>query len=372
MNGSTRVAVIMAGGSGERFWPISRRLHPKQLLNLSDPRRSLLQEAVDRLLPLIPAERVFVVTGRHLVEPIRAAGIGIPAENVIAEPCKRNTTGCLVWAAAVLQQRLGKAEDVSMAVVTADHLIRDEDAFRATLDAALTAAEQQPALVTIGIAPGRPETGYGYIETPAGAAPVLRTPQGGEVIPVLRFCEKPDRATAEEFIRTGRFFWNSGMFFWRISTFLDALAAASPEIHRTAGAMTAALQAGDATGAEALFAALPDISIDYALMERAPRVLMARAGFAWDDIGAWDALDRTFAHDAAGNVSFGDPVLADTRDCIVYNEPGADRMAVGVVGLEGVAVIVAGDAVIVLPKNRAQDVKTVVAELKKRSAGQFL
>ncbi|MFA4944841.1 MAG: sugar phosphate nucleotidyltransferase [Lentisphaeria bacterium] len=366
-----RVAVIMAGGSGERFWPLSRREHPKQLLNLADPHRSLLQEAVDRLLPLIPAERLFVVTARHLVESIRHAGLGLPAANILAEPCKRNTTGCLVWAAAQLRQRFGPATDPTLAVVTADHQIGNPEGFRATLDAALAAAEQSPALVTIGVPPTRPETGYGYIEIPEAAAPVLQSAAGVRVFPVRRFREKPDRGTAQQFLETGRFLWNSGMFFWRLSAFRAELAAASPEAAAALGRIDAALGAGDAESADLAFASLDDISIDFALLERARRVLAARAEFPWDDIGAWDALDRTLPADPAGNVATGDPVLIDSRNCIVYNAPGAARMAVGVVGLDDVAVIVAGDAVLVLPKHRAQDVKAVVAELRKRGALQL-
>jgi mannose-1-phosphate guanylyltransferase len=366
-----RFAVIMAGGAGERFWPLSRRLRPKQLLNLTSPDRCLLAEAVSRLLPIVPAERILVVTGEHLVEPLRAAQVGVPAANVVAEPCKRNTAGCLAFAAALACQRFGPAASVTMAVVTADHQIGDAAGFQATVAAALAAAEQHEALVTIGIRPTRPETGYGYVELAESATPVPTGTTGIPVFPAVRFREKPDRATAQEFLAAGRFLWNSGMFFWRVSTFLAETAAANPQTARVIDAMLQALHAGDQAKLAVEFATLPDISIDYALLEKARRVLVVPADFPWDDIGAWDALDRTFPHDAAGNVAIGEPLLADTRNCIVCNEPGAAAMAVGVVGLDNVAVIVARDAVLVVPKERAQDVRAIVAQLKKRNAPQL-
>ncbi len=362
-----RTAVIMAGGSGERFWPLSRRSRPKQLLRLTAPDRSLLQEAVRRILPLIPPERVFIVTGKHLVDPIRKAQPGVPPENVLAEPLKRNTSGCLVFAAAAIPVRLGLGpEAVTMAVLTADHRIGDDAGFRRTVQRALDAAETTGALGTIGIRPTRPETGYGYIETPAAAQPAAPG-----VLPVVRFHEKPDIPTARRYLEAGRFLWNSGMFFWKVSVFLAELEQADPAFARIAGKLRQALEAGRSQDAEKIFAAIPGESIDYALMEKARNVVVAPADFDWDDIGAWDALDRTMARSEQGNVLVGDPVVLDTRDSIVYNEPGSGRCAVGVLGLDGVVVVVAGDAVLVMPKHRAQDVRRVVAELKRRGASQL-
>lgn len=366
----TRIAIIMAGGSGERFWPLSRRDRPKQLLQLTGSGTCLLAEAVARVLPLIPAEQLFVVTGRHLVAPVRAAGIGIPDANVLGEPCKRNTLGCLAFAAAYVTQRFGPAENVTMAVLTADHQIGDPVRFRETLTTAMDAAAAQDALVTLGIRPTRPETGYGYIEVAesAPAGPVAGPPP---VLPVVQFREKPGRAEAEEFIRTGRFFWNSGMFVWKASTFLRELAAAAPAVGQTVQALMEALARQDAAALDESFATLPDLSIDYALLEPARRRLVVVSDFPWDDIGAWDALDRTMPRDAQGNVAVGGPVLVDTRNSIVYNELGAERMAVGVIGLEGIAVIVSGDAVLVVPKERAQEVRKAVAALRSQGGRQL-
>jgi len=366
-----RMAVIMAGGVGERFWPLSRRARPKQLLRLTSPTQSLLGEAVARLRPLISAEHIFILTGRHLVPAIRDAGLGIPAANVVGEPCKRNTAGCLVYAAATALAVSGRdAADLTMAVVTADHQIGEHDRFRTTLAAALDAAERDAALVTVGIRPGRPATGYGYIEMPAGAEPTPGSSAESPVYPVARFLEKPDPATAEQFMTDGRHLWNSGMFFWRVSSFIAELEHASPAHAAAVETVRRALAAGDQTSADRAFAALPDISIDYALMEHARRILVVPGVFPWEDLGAWDGLDRTFDHDANGNIAIGDPVLVDSRNCIVYNEPGAPRMAVGVVGLADLVVVTTADAVVVVPKHRAQDVRAVVAELQRRGASQ--
>ncbi len=374
MAGFKRIAVIMAGGTGERFWPLSRAARPKQLLKLTRPDLSLLEEAVGRIAPLVPYERILIATSSTVAAPIREAlaGSAIPAENIVVEPAKRNTAGALAWVAANIKARWG-SEPVSLAVLTADHAIGAPDRFRQVVDAALTAAEQDEALVTLGVQPTRPETGYGYIEVAEpGDQNKLKFELRTEIptLPVVAFREKPDRATAERFLAEGRFFWNSGMFFWRLDTFVDELTAAAPAHGEAVQAMAAALQAGDLDSAAAAFGRLDDISIDYALMEKARRVLMARADFPWDDVGAWDALARSFPQDAENNVGVGDPILIDTHNSIIYND-NPDKIAVAVIGVEGLVVVVSPDGVLVAPKGRAQDVKKIVAELKKRGAPQI-
>ncbi|MBX3728116.1 MAG: hypothetical protein KF858_02940 [Candidatus Sumerlaeia bacterium] len=368
MSPCTRVAVIMAGGSGERFWPLSRAQRPKQLLRLAGGEETLLQQAVSRVAPLVSPERVFVATSRILAEAIRAGDARVPAANVLAEPAKRNTTGCLAWAAANLIARHGDPAAVSMAVLTADHLIGPPDAFRACIANALAAAEAHDALVTIGIAPAHPETGYGYIEAEDEAVAVAGLPAGA-VRAVRSFREKPDRATAEGYVASGRHYWNSGMFFWRVATFLAELDHAAPAVAAVVRGMAEALRAGDEAAAERLFGTLEDRSIDYVLMEKARRVLLVPATFGWDDVGSWDALARVHAPDAAGNVRDGAAVLADARDCIVVNATGG-RTAVGLVGVEGLVVVVTDDAVLVVPKDRVQDVKRIVTALREQGAPQ--
>lgn len=361
-----RIGVIMAGGSGERFWPLSRQARPKQLLPLTGPDQSMLGEAVARLACLMPPDRIYVITGRALVEPIRAANVGVPAENVVAEPCKRNTSGALAYIAAHLLATLPNADpaQISLAVTTADHRIGDVAAFCAAVNAAMEAAESRDALVVCGIPPRHAETGFGYIQTAPGDA-------AGVVRPVCAFHEKPDRETARAFVASGDYFWNSGMFFWKLGAFLQELDTVRPALSAAVRLMTTALRAGKAHNAETAFAALEDISIDYALMEHAHNVWMVRGDFPWEDVGAWPALDAVLPRDVRGNVLRGNPILVDCEDCVVFNDVGDAGMAVGVVGLRGMVVVATQDAVLVMPKERAQEVRRIVAELKTRGAAQL-
>lgn len=368
---SRRVAVIMAGGAGERFWPLSRRHRPKQLLRLTSPKRTLLQEAVDRLLPLLPAEDIYVVTGRHLRDAIIEAETGVPSENILAEPCKRNTSGCLSYAAARIRAMSDDPNAVvTMGVVTADHQITNVEEFRACVDAAFGAAEESGALITMGVRPTRPETGYGYIEMSAGGAPIQGSDSLRPAFPVVRFREKPDRESASRYLATGLFLWNSGMFFWRISSFVEEFRNATPAFAQATEAMTEAMRAGNEDEVDRIFGELDDISIDYALLERAQNVATLPASFGWDDVGAWDALQRTYPTDSDENVAVGDPVILDSEGCIVYNEPGAAEMAVAVVGMDDVVVVTSADAVLVARKTHVQDVKAALKELKDRGASQ--
>jgi len=371
MPDTLRFGVIMAGGAGERFWPLSRKNRPKQLLRLTHPSQSMLGEAVERLTPLIPAERILVVTGRHLVEPIRKARVGVPDENVIAEPCKRNTSGALAYAAAALIGRYPDRElhELTMAVCTADHRIGEPDLFRKTVDAAMTAAEKQAALVTCGIVPTRPETGFGYIDRASETA--VFEERGIPVYEVGSFHEKPNRETAEQFLASGDYFWNSGMFFWTLGAFIRELRLARPKLAQATLDMGHGWRKGDEGIVAEVFEGLEDISIDYALMEHARHVLMAPGTFPWDDVGLWPALATPEEVDVAGNLKLGDPVVYDSRECIVINEPGSEAMAVGVVGVDNLVVVVTEDGVLVVPKDRAEDVREIVTELKSRGASQL-
>ncbi|MDX9860079.1 MAG: sugar phosphate nucleotidyltransferase [Rhodospirillales bacterium] len=366
-----RVGVIMAGGSGERFWPLSRQRRPKQLLRLTSEEHTMLGEAVNRISPLIAPEHVYVITARTLVEPIRRARVGIPNHNVVGEPAKRNTSGALAYIAAHLMATYDSdGSNITMAVMTADHLIGDEEGFRRTVLTAMEAAERGHALATLGVVPTRPETGYGYIHVPKDLKALAGSPEDVPVYAVTGFREKPNLERAEEFLASGNYFWNSGMFFWRVADFMAELDHAQPDLCHAVIEMTQALRNNDQDLADAIFHQLEDISIDYALMERAKRAVVARASFDWDDVGAWTALDRTYPHDEKGNVILGEPVVINSEGCIVYNDAGSDAIAVGVIGLEDVVVVVTQDAVLVMKKDDAQDVKKVVQELKKRNARQ--
>jgi len=367
------VAVIMAGGGGERFWPMSRRLRPKQLLRLSREEMTLLEEAVERISPIAPRERVLIATNELLRDPIKEAMPDFPPDNIVAEPMKRNTSGCLALAAAhAIAKFGGDPARITMAVLTADHMIGEDDRFLATAALAIEHAENESALVTVGIAPSRPETGYGYIEVEDLKSPAIER-DGIGVYRVVRFAEKPDLQTAERFIRTGRFFWNSGMFFWRVSTFLSGLDSAMPSLSESVREIAQALDRGGRNSDEIIrqaFYRMDDISIDYGLLEKADNVFVARADFTWDDLGAWPALSRTRSADGAGNITWGGSILLDCRDCVVVNEPGDSRMAVGVIGMSDVVVVATEDGFLVCPRDRAQDVKEVVKELRSRGARQ--
>lgn len=361
----------MAGGSGQRFWPLSRQHRPKQILNLAGPDTSMLKQAVDRVLPLAGRDHVYIITGKALQRPIQQADLGLPNGNTIAEPCKRNTAGCLIYAAATILARHDlPPERIAMAVLPADQQIGKLAAFHAAFNTALQTAEAGEALVTIGIRPSRPETGYGYIELAKPPAERDSANPGCTPQPAIGFTEKPAPETAAAFLSSGRFLWNSGMFFWRLDTFLDELNSTGPELARILDQLAEAIRRGDAQRANDVFAELPNISIDYALMERARNVAVVPAAFSWDDVGAWDALDRTYPRDAHGNVAVGAPLLIDSENCIVYNEPGPEHTAVAVVGMRDVVVVATEDGVLVVPKAKAQDVRDVVEQLQNRGATQ--
>lgn len=368
----TRVGIILAGGFGERFWPLSRRSRPKQLLPLPDGKDTMLGEAVGRMAGIIPREHLYVVTSGELLELVRRAGIGVPDENVTAEPCPRNTAGALAYATAfILAKYGGDGSNLSMAVTTADHVIGDAERFRLAAQAALTAAEEEEVLAVLGITPTRPETGFGYIQV----SDDLRTAPGLDgatpVYAVSAFHEKPSRERAEDFIAAGGYFWNSGMFFWRIAVFLAELETVRRDFAHAVRQMAAALRAKAHDKVRHVFQGLENISIDYALMEHAKRVVMVRADFPWDDLGAWPALERIRVRDKHGNVTEGNPVLIGAKDCIVYNQAGPEKVAVAVVGAEKLVVVVTEDGVLVVPKDRAQDVRHAVQELKRRNARQL-
>jgi mannose-1-phosphate guanylyltransferase len=342
----------MAGGSGERFWPLSTPDRPKQLLKLTSPTETMLEEAVNRISPLVGPENVYVATSADLEHAIRAAKL-VPEANIWAEPARRNTLGCLTWLAANLLATGG--HDTTVAVLTSDHKIEQPEAFRATVDTALSLAERHAALVTIGIPPTRAETGYGYIEV--GPLEAERDGLESRAHASLSFREKPSASIARRFLAEGRFLWNSGMFFFSLATFLAELQGAQPEIRRLVDRMAESLGAGDAAAAEEGFSQLPSISIDFAVMEKAQHVLVVPADFPWDDVGAWDSLDRTLGTDEHGNVRQGAAIVRDTRNSIIVND--SDQVKVGIVGLDNVIVVATDGAVLVCAKDHAQRVREV-------------
>ncbi len=340
-------AVVMAGGQGTRFWPASRPRRPKQLLPLAPGGHSLLRATVDRLAGLVPPERTLVVTTSAIADAVRAELPELPAANVLVEPVGRNTAPCIGWAARLVGHREPRGV---MAVLPADHHIGDEEAFRATLHTALEHARRSGDLTTVGIRPERPETGYGYIE--------LGDPIEEGVHRVLRFVEKPDADRAKSYVRSGRFLWNSGMFFFRA----DAVAA---EIERQLPDLHAGLdRLADAEPIERVYPELPNVSIDFGVMEGAERVAVVPGSFGWSDVGSWASAWELAEHDDRGNGAPPEAILIDCEGCLVRAPEGK---AVALVGLRDVVVVDAGDALLVVPRDRAQQVRRVVERLQQRS-----
>lgn len=355
--GENRYAVILAGGRGERFWPLSRAARPKQLLALVGE-RPLLAQAVERLAGLVPAERVLVITNIDLVDASRAAVPELPAENIIGEPVGRDTAPAVALAAALI-----KARDPNgvFAILTADHIMGDLPRFRETIAAGMDIAETGESLVTIGIKPDEPSTGFGYIEQ----GDAFKTVRGIPFNRVQRFVEKPDRATAESYLASGRYAWNSGMFIWSVAAIQQALLQHHPEL----GALidewaVAASTSSFASQLATSYEAVRKISIDYAVMEKAKNIVVAAGTFAWDDVGSWPALERHFPADGGGNVLIGDAAEVRSKHNIVYSQ---DRLT-ALVGVEDLIVVQADDATLVCHRNHAQDIKELLAKL--RAAGR--
>lgn len=337
----------MAGGSGERFWPVSTKERPKQFLKLADPNQTLLEQAVHRAAEVTAYERTYIATGRHLVELSQSTCPQVPGQNILAEPAKRNTTGCLAWVAANLIARNPESwQQLTLAILTADHLIGPQEAFDSTVSRAMHAAEAQGSIVTIGIRPDRPETGFGYIE--CGAA-------NGAVLNVSQFREKPDLRTAEEFLTAGNFLWNSGMFFFTLDTFMSEMELAQPEIAESIRTMAGQLADGNTAAADLTFESLPNISIDFALMEKSKKVLVTEADFSWDDLGAWDSVSRSYRPDEHGNVILGSSRLIESGKNVIYNESTSHEICA--LGVDDLTIVVTDDKILIVPKYRAQEVK---------------
>lgn len=352
-------AVILAGGRGERFWPWSRADRPKQLLPIIS-KRTMLEETIARIGPLVPTERVRIVTGAALAEPIRRVAGDLADEQVWVEPRAKNTAPAIGLAAALLA---AVDDEASMVLLPADHHMPDAAAFCRAIAYADRVARESRALVTFGIKPERAETGYGYIQV----AEQLGREAGIQHHRVARFVEKPDRATAQSYLAQGGYLWNSGIFVWRVRDILDALGRYEPAVAAPLAALTEAARRGAAQAAiEAYFEVARAAPIDTAVMEKHDRVLVVRSAMPWDDVGAWSALDRVLEADTRGNVARGTLLDLDARNNIVLSESGV----VALIGVEDLVVVQSGDAVLVCARERAQDVKEIVNQLKDRKDGE--
>jgi mannose-1-phosphate guanylyltransferase / mannose-6-phosphate isomerase len=348
------IPLILSGGSGTRLWPVSREAHPKPFIKLADG-RSLLQKTIDRLAPLEDIPEIITVTNRDHFFATRdeyAAGGSAYPQFFVLEPCARNTAPAVAAGALTALARHG--QEATLLVLPADHLVEDAEAFAATVREAIQLAMSN-ALVTFGIRPAYPETGFGYIERGEALS-------GGGGFQVARFTEKPSAEVAASMVESGRFLWNSGMFCFRAVTFLDELGRHAPDILDGVKRCWEATVIKDdrADLPQELFAAVPDISIDYAVMEKSPRVAVVPAAFAWSDIGSWRAVSDLVAPDPSGNRAQGECLFVDSENCYVQS---SGRM-VAAVGVSGLVIVDTPDALLVTDQDHVQDVKKVAQQLK--------
>jgi len=351
----------MAGGRGERFWPKSRTNLPKQFLSLTSDGETMIQKTIKRLAPLVETEDIFVVTNAAYKQLVHEQLPQLPQENILAEPMARNTAPCIALAAAVIRK---KYEDAVMLVLPSDHLIQYEEMYTDTLKQAIRVAEQGDNLVTIGITPTYPETGYGYIKFQRGGEDLP-----GGVYQVDCFVEKPDLETAKSYLADGSYLWNSGMFVWRVSTILDCFKKYMPSTY------DGLLKIKEAVGTpqedtvlEKEFPNLESQSVDYGIMEKAENIYTLAGNFGWDDVGSWLAVGRIKQNDENGNVVNGNVVTVNTKNCVIE---GADKL-IATVGLRDVVVVDTKDATLITTKENAGEIKQVLAKLRESGRNEYL
>ncbi|MES2571330.1 MAG: sugar phosphate nucleotidyltransferase [Verrucomicrobiota bacterium] len=350
---SSLYVLILAGGSGERFWPLSRKTRPKQLLSLFSE-ETMLEATVRRLEGLVAVENILILTNSEQEPAVRALLPQFPAGNIVAEPAKRDTAAAISlgvgWIAA-------RAPEATMIVLPADHVIQDTAAFQHTLQTAATAAQQSGDLVTIGIKPTWACPGFGYIEQGAPVA-LQGVSSGPAVYGVARFREKPSVELAESFLEKGNFRWNAGMFIWTIPAIVQALEKHAPALAEFVGAVRGS---GDFDALlRDVFPTLPRISIDYAVLEKASRVLMVEAGFDWDDVGSWTAISKYLKSDGSGNSANTALKTLDAADNLVFSD---QKTVVALMGVSDLIVVQTADALLICHRKDAERIKQLVADI---------
>ena len=342
-------ALIMAGGEGTRFWPLSRSHRPKQFLKLSDNQKTMLQKTVERITSLLPIEQVFIATNQAYQETIQKQLAELPAENIIVEPMKRDTAACIGLSAIVINK---KHPGSTMIVLPADHLIKNEERFLNILNKAIMIAASGRNLVTLGIKPTHPETGYGYINY----GDLCHSIDGDEVYQVKSFTEKPDLETAKGFLEDGKYLWNSGMFVWQVNSILDNIKLHMHDLYQSLERMKKAL--GTDLEEKIIrdeFSNLEALSIDCGIMEKADNIFVILSSFGWDDLGSWPALERVKKVDGDGNVVFGKHYGIDTIGSIIHSH---DKV-ITTIGLKDIVIVDTEDAILICDKRRAQEIKEI-------------
>ncbi|TVY09788.1 mannose-1-phosphate guanylyltransferase [Paenibacillus cremeus] len=357
----TITAVIMAGGKGERFWPKSRTHLPKQFLNISG-NKSMIQQTIDRLEKLIDISQIFIVTNELYAELIHAQLPNLPYENIIIEPIGRNTAPCVGLASIVIEE---KFPDSTMVVLPSDHIIENEEGFIRILETAVEVAEKEDNLVTLGIKPTYPETGYGYIES----TKQIELLNDLEVHKVNKFVEKPNLETAQNYLDSGNFFWNSGIFIWKVSVIRKYIQKLMPEMHDVLETMKAGFKLESRNEViRSEFKKMPDQSIDYGIMEKVNNIYVIPCIFGWDDVGSWTALDRINDRDENGNVIKGNILNIDTKRCIIES----NGKLIATLGIEDLIIVDTEDVTLICTKDKAQEVKLLLKELRMQKLDKYL
>ncbi len=347
--------VIMAGGKGERFWPLSTRTTPKPFLSLIGD-KTMIQMTMERVRYLAPEERTFIVLGEDHLEIAKRQLAQLPDEHFIVEPAGRDTAPCIGFTAMAMR---ALDPEAVMVVLPADHYIPDQDAFVKTIWQAIEIARSGDHLVTIGIKPTRPETGYGYIH----AFEEAQLEQGSRCFKVNRFVEKPNAPTAVDYLADGRYYWNSGVFVWKAQTVLEGMGQHMPALYEGLMKIDQAIIENEDEKIDEIFKGFESQSIDYGLMEKADNVLMIRANFGWDDVGTWGSLLRVVEVDRNGNYTRGEPICIDTQDCVVCG----DNVTVGTIGVSNLIIVASKDGVLVCDASRDQEARKIAKLLESGS-----
>ena len=349
----------MAGGRGERFWPKSRKNLPKQFLSLTNDSRTMIQLTVDRIKPLVDIKDVYIATNKNYLPLVREQLPNIPQENIICEPIGRNTAPCIGLGAAHVAKKDG---DALMMVLASDSLIKNDALFVDTLRQALDIAQKGKNIVTMGITPNCPETGYGYIKFDAEQ-------KDGEAFKVERFVEKPDLQKAKEYLADGSYLWNSGMFVWKASTVLSSIKEFMPDLHAGLQKIQDAVGTADYEKVlESVFPTLPSESIDYGVMEKARDIYTLPGDFGWDDVGSWLAVGRIKGSDATNSVIDGNVITVNCSDNIIQG----GKKLIAAIGLSGLVVVDTDDAILICKKEATADIKTLLAKLREEKKDAHL
>lgn len=354
-------AIIMAGGVGARFWPYGTNKTPKQFLPVTDSADTMLQLTVKRVKEIVPYERIFISTNSQYINEVKKQVPKVPSGNIIGEPVGRNTAPCIGLASIMLRQFDEKAK---MFVTPADHLIDDLDLFYRSVNAGLQFVENRDAIVTLGIVPTHPETGYGYIQFVEDAVFTINQNEGDvSIFKVKTFAEKPNLESAKVFLESGDFLWNSGMFIFRTDVILDEMQKSLPDLYHALGKIEKAIHTNKFQQVlQQVFAEIKGISVDYGVMEKSKKVYVIKGEFKWSDLGSWDEVYRIKSKDKNNNVIIGDSFLKDSKNNLVMSPKGF----IGMVGVEDLIIINTKEGLLICKKDRSQEVKEIVDYLKRK------